>query len=196
MVTKMFKVSFHPFVKRREVAETRELVAKIEQIPNAPEEAVRRYFNVDLTRLLDLGHRHPKEVKKLLQRSLEKSPHQKEVEPWYRLVEAAQGNTEGLFQAFAKGDLKTRLALFRITLFSPHVGDGHLIGELFVKLMEGASHEEREKWVEPTLNSILNRGAWATNINVQNKLNWLKALYHGWLEEAQDFATNLPASPA
>jgi len=184
----MFRIDFHPFVKRREVAEARELVAKIEQIPRAPEEAVGRYYNVDLTRLIDLGHRHHKEVKKLLAQSLEKSPHKKDVEPWYRLVEAAQGNAEGLFRAFEKGNLKTKLALFRITLFSPHVGDGRLVGELFVKLMgPPTTREEREKWVEPTVNSILNRGAWATNTNIRNKLNRLHQVYHGWLEEREDF---------
>lgn len=166
------------------MAEARELVAKIEQIPGAPEEAVSRYYNVDLTRLVDLGHRHPKEVKKLLRQSLKTSP--KDVEPWVRLVEAAQGNAAKLFQSFAKGDLKQKLAIFRITLFSPQVGDGHLVGELFIKLMEQTTHEEREEWVEPTVNSILNRGAWARHPNVQNKLNWLKALYHGWQKEAEE----------
>lgn len=182
----MFKVGFHPFAKRDAINEARQLVAKIEQIPGAPEEAVSRYYNVDLPRLINLSHRHPKEVKQILRRSLEQSPHQKDVEPWFRLVEAAGGDSDRLFIAFAKGDLKTRLALFRIVLFSPHVGDGHLVGDLFVKLMESSSREEREQWVEPTLNSILNRGAWARHPNVQNKLNWLQALYHGWLEGEKD----------
>lgn len=182
----MFKTGFHPWVKRGEVAEARELVAKIERVPGAPAEAVSRYYTVDLTRLIDLGQRHPHEVKKILARSLAQSPNKKEVEPWYRLVEAAQGDTASLLDAFEKGNLKTKLALFRITLFSPHIGDGHLIGELFVKLMETTSPQEREEWVEPTLHSILNRGAWATNPKVQNKLAWLNALYHGWQKEAEE----------
>ncbi|MBI4124382.1 MAG: hypothetical protein HY609_03995 [Deltaproteobacteria bacterium] len=183
----MFKLGFHPLAKRGELAEARELVAKIEHIPGAPEEAVSRYYNVDLPRLIDLGRHHPRAVKKLLRRSLESSPRKEAVEPWYRLVEAARGNPEGLLNIFEQGDIKQKLALFRITLYSPHVGDGHLVGELFVKLMEQTTHAEREQWVEPTLNSILNRGAWARHPNVQNKINWLKALYHGWLEEAKEF---------
>lgn len=174
--------------KRKDLKEAQEILAKIEWIPRSPEEAARRYFDVDLSRLLALGQRQPVEVKRLLQRSLESSPNKAQVALWYHLVEAAQGDTRPLFRTFEQEDLKMRLALFRITLFSPHVGDGHLIGELFVKLMRSTTQEEKEKWVEPTLNSILNRGAWSTHPKVQNKLAWLKAFYHGWLEEANELA--------
>lgn len=174
------------FSKRGNLKLAEELMEKIERIPQAPEEAVRYYFNADLAQLMELSRRYPKEIKKMLEEAIEKSPHRSHTEPWYFLVEAACGETDPLFRAFEKMDLKNRLAVFRITLFSPHLGDGHLVRELFVRLMESTSHEERERWVEPTIHSILNRGAWAQNATVQNKLAWLNALYHGWQREAQE----------
>lgn len=174
------------WTKRKELKEAQEILSKIERIPQAPEEAARRFFDVDLSQLIRFSRHHPKEVQKLLQRALEKSPNKNQVEFWYHLVQAAQGNTQPLFQTFEKADLKTRLAIFRVTLFSPQVGDGPLIGELLMKLMETTTHQEREQWVEPTLHSILNRGVWSTNIKVQNKLAWLSALYHGWRKEAEE----------
>lgn len=174
------------FSKRRDLKLAEELMEKIERIPQAPEEAVRYYFNADLEKLTELGRRYPKEIKIIVDRAMEKSPDRGETEPWYFLVETALGETRPLFKTFEKMDLKNRLAVFRIALFSPHIGDGPLVGELFVKLMASTTPEEREEWVEPTLHSILNRGAWVANAKVQNKLSWLSAIYHGWRREAQE----------
>lgn len=174
------------FTRRGDVREAQELVEKIERIPGAPEAMAQHYFNTDIHRLIELGQRYQGEVKKIVARAQEKSANRIETDPWYFLVQAACGETRPLFQTFEKLDLKKRLALFRITLFSPHIGDGPLVGELFVKLMASATPEEKEKWVEPTLQSILNRGAWSKNAKVQNKLAWLSALYHGWRREAEE----------
>jgi len=174
------------FTKRSSAKEAEELIEKIERIPGAPVEMAQHYFNTDLLRLIELGRRHPAEVKKIVERAREKSSNRNETEQWYFLVQAACGDTRPLFQTFEKIDLKKRLALFRITLFSPHIGDGPLVGELFVKLMASTTRAERENWVEPTLHSVLNRGAWATNTKVQNKLAWLSAIYHGWQREAEE----------
>lgn len=172
--------------KKKSLAVAAELLEKIERIPGTPEEMARYYFDTDLQKLIALGHRHPAEVKTMIERAKSLSPHQRETEPWYLLVQAACGDTRPLFQAFEKMELKKRLALFRITLFSPHVGDGQWMGELFIKLMASTTPEEREKWVEPTLISILRRSAPPASQKVQNKLAWLKALYHGWQREAEE----------
>jgi len=175
-----------PFDKRRDLKTAAELIEKIERIPGTPEEMARYYFDADLQKLVALGQRYPDEIKTMVEQAKGKSSNRKATEPWYILVQAACGETRPLFQTFEKMDLKSRLALFRVILFSPHVGDGQLTGELFVKLMASTSHAEREKWVEPTLHSILNRGAWVANPKVKNKLAWLAATYHGWQKEAEE----------
>src|SRR3990167_3840014 len=65
--------------------------------------------------------------------------------------------THLLQKVFEKGDLNTRLATFRAAILSPHIGDGKLVGDLFVKLMAATTKEEREEIVEPFFQSLLDR---------------------------------------
>ncbi|MDP2599372.1 MAG: hypothetical protein Q8P84_01375 [Deltaproteobacteria bacterium] len=80
-------------------------------------------------------------------------------------------------QIFEKGDLNVRLAAFRVMAVSPDIGDGKMVGELFVKLMAATTHEERREIVEPFLQNLLRKGE-------GNKLAWLSAIYHGWKQES------------
>lgn len=91
--------------------------------------------------------------------------------------------THLLQKIFEKGDLSTRLASFRTAIFSPHIGDGKLVGDLFVKLMGATTSEERKKIVEPFFLSLLQKGQSPLSKNSQGKLAWLNALYHGWRRE-------------
>ena len=88
--------------------------------------------------------------------------------------------THLLQKVFDKGELKERLAAFRTLIFSPHIGDGKLVGDLFVKLMAATTHEERREIVEPFFQNLLAKG------EGQNKLAWLSALYHGWCTEREE----------
>lgn len=93
-------------------------------------------------------------------------------------------STHLLQKTFEKGDLDTRLAAFRTAIFSPHIGDGKLIGDLFVKLMAATTKEERKEIVEPFLLSLLEKSSSNISKASEGKLAWLNALYHGWkLEE-------------
>lgn len=89
---------------------------------------------------------------------------------------------------FEKGDLNLRLATFRAILFSAYMGDGKMIGDLFVKLMAATTQEEREDWVEPFMESLLKYSTHKISTNVQRKLSWLHAYYHGWREEREIIA--------
>ena len=87
-------------------------------------------------------------------------------------------------KVFEKGDLNMRLATFRTAIFSPHIGDGKLIGDLFIKLMAATTKEEREEIVEPFLINLLQKTSSAISKSSQGKLAWLNALYHGWQQES------------
>ncbi|MDO8527579.1 MAG: hypothetical protein Q7T03_07830 [Deltaproteobacteria bacterium] len=84
-------------------------------------------------------------------------------------------------QVFEKGNLTTRLLSFRTTLFSPHIGDGKMIGDQFVRLMAVA---ERKEIVEPFLTNMLQNSREEISPKSKGKLAWLGALYHGWQREA------------
>lgn len=86
-------------------------------------------------------------------------------------------------KVFEKGDLNTRLLALRTTLFSPHIGDGKLIGDLFVKLMAATTKEEREEIVEPFFKNCLTKSALNISKEAKGKLAWLSALLHGWNKE-------------
>jgi len=92
--------------------------------------------------------------------------------------------THLLQKVFEKGDLNTRLLAFRTTLFSPHMGDGKLIGDFFIKLMAATTKEEREEIVEPFFTNLLQKSESQISKSAQGKLAWLSALYHGWKQES------------
>lgn len=83
-----------------------------------------------------------------------------------------------LKQFFEKADLKNRMAALRTAVVSENLGDGHLIGEFFVKLMAATTKEERKEIVEPFLESLIHKSVGG------NKVAWLGAYYHGWKEES------------
>ncbi|OGQ05976.1 MAG: hypothetical protein A2W61_04340 [Deltaproteobacteria bacterium RIFCSPLOWO2_01_44_7] len=92
--------------------------------------------------------------------------------------------THLLQKVFEKGDLNTRLATFRAAILSPHIGDGKLVGDLFVKLMAATTKEEREEIVEPFFQSLLQKSNSPISKASQGKLAWLNALCHGWQQES------------
>lgn len=83
---------------------------------------------------------------------------------------------------FDKGDLLTRLATLKTTIFSDHVGNGHLVGDFFVKLMGATTTEERKEIVEPFFKRLFQQGKIISK-TAQGKLAWLQAYYHGWQKE-------------
>lgn len=91
--------------------------------------------------------------------------------------------THLLQKIFDKGDLNTRLVALRIAIFSPHIGDGKFIGDLFVKLMGATTQEERKEIVEPFFEKLLAYSSSDLSKESRGKLAWLGALCHGWRQE-------------
>lgn len=188
------------FNKREELSEAKEIVGKIDRIPGAPGEVVRHFLENDLTRLMEIAGHHLKEVQALLNEAkpnpwvrlaqvacgdpqafvaaLDSPPEENEAAYLYGLQKIAPTRpreaTHLLKQVFEKGGLKTRLAAFRTVAVSDSIGDGKLLGELFVKLMGATTPAERKEIVEPFFESLLQHST---------KRNWLHALIHGWRTE-------------
>ena len=91
--------------------------------------------------------------------------------------------THLLSKIFDKGKLEARLAAFRTALFSASIGDGKLLGDFFVRLMAGATEEERKEMIEPFIEILLQHSSKPTDPIVKRKIAWLYAFYHGWKEE-------------
>ena len=91
--------------------------------------------------------------------------------------------THLLQKVFEKGELKERLAAFRALIFSPHIGDGKLVGDLFVKLMAATTADERKEIVEPFFKNLLTQSSAGISKESKGKLSWLSALCHGWQAE-------------
>lgn len=83
---------------------------------------------------------------------------------------------------FDKGDLLTRLATLKTTIFSDHVGNGHLVGDFFVRLMGATTAEERKDIVDPFFKRLFQQSTLSKM--AQGKLAWLQAYYHGWQAES------------
>ena len=87
-------------------------------------------------------------------------------------------------KVFDKGDLNTRLAVFRSIIFSNHLGDGTMVGDLFVKLMGATTADERKEIVEPFFENLLSQLKMSHSKADRGKLSWLNALCHGWKNDA------------
>lgn len=199
------------FAKRRAVKEAEAIIAKLKRLEEMPM-AVRYFFDHDLPKLVALARIHPKGVEKLL-RALPAGPwtslvclacgdaavfvlalensaqtpaylYALERVAAYRPREAAHL----LRKFFEQADLKNRMAALRTAAVSENLGDGHLIGEFFVKLMAATTAEERDEIVEPFLESLLQKSAAVSAASnpsaANNKAAWLGAYYHGWKNEA------------
>lgn len=89
-------------------------------------------------------------------------------------------------QVFERGDLNTRLLAVRAVV-SHGIGDGKLVGEMFVKLMGATTPEEKQYLVEPWLARLADLST--------PQAHWLKALCHGWHQESQAIASISTATP-
>lgn len=187
------------FAKRRAVKEARAAAQKIERLENVPDAAVRNFFTHDLSRLVAASQIDPERVQKLLQipgpwatliqmacgdpaAFLEALENRLSSLTYLFALEKVAAYkpkeaTHLLKQFFEGGELNQRLAALRTSIVSPHLGDGHLIGEFFVKLMAASTPEERKETVEPCLNSLIQKSA------ATGKRAWLSAYYHGWQQE-------------
>ena len=92
-------------------------------------------------------------------------------------------STHLIQKVFDKGDLNTRLAVFRTIIFSNNLGDGKQVGDLFVKLMAATTLEERKEIVEPFFKNLLSQLHIPHSKANRGKLSWLNALCHGWKQE-------------
>lgn len=195
----------------KEAAEIVAKLERLATIP--AEEAARYFFDHDLPRLVACARIHPKGVEKVLRAAATaETPRPGPWTPLVRLacgdpaafMQALENSTQTpaylralervaayrpreaahlLRKFFEQADLKSRMAALRTAAVSENLGDGHLIGELFVKLMAATTAEERQKIVEPFLESLLQKSATLSN-TANNKVAWLGAYYHGWKNEA------------
>lgn len=79
--------------KKRALKEAKELIAKIEHLPNAHPASIQRYFDIDLPRLVGISQKYPQKIQRELASALSESPNQK-TKTWYRLVQIAIGDKE------------------------------------------------------------------------------------------------------
>ncbi|OGQ47624.1 MAG: hypothetical protein A3H42_03695 [Deltaproteobacteria bacterium RIFCSPLOWO2_02_FULL_46_8] len=85
--------------KRRALEEAKEIIAKVELLPQSPDSAIRYFFDNDLPALIQVSQKHPALVQKMLSEKLENSSMRQLSEPWYRLVQVACGDAEAILPA-------------------------------------------------------------------------------------------------
>lgn len=195
------------FARRRVLKEALAIVEKMGRLENAPGEAIRYFFRNDLPKLVAASQTQPEKIGASLRAFSAPKPWLAlarlacgDVEAFVQALETVPRDPAYLFaleavaasrpreaghllaKFFEKADLKGRMAALRTAVVSENLGDGHLIGEFFVKLMAATTREERRDLVEPTLESLLLKTKPA-NPAASGKLSWLNAYYHGWMQE-------------
>ncbi|MBI5299751.1 MAG: hypothetical protein HY877_05615 [Deltaproteobacteria bacterium] len=85
--------------KRQALEIAKEIISKVELLPQSPDGAIRYFFDNDLPALVRLSQRYPVLVQKMLNEKLENSPTRQFSEPWYRLVQVACGDTQAILPA-------------------------------------------------------------------------------------------------
>jgi len=83
---------------------------------------------------------------------------------------------------FERASIGTKLEILKEVVSSPLLGDKHMVGELFVRLMEHSTRDERKQEIYPILQAIINDSI-ARLPEARVKAAFLNALLCGWRSE-------------
>lgn len=83
---------------------------------------------------------------------------------------------------FDRASTRMRINVIKEFVSSPLMGDKHMVGELFMSLMERSTMDERRSEIYPGLLSIIN-DAPSNFPEVTSKRAFLSALLKGWMSE-------------
>ena len=84
-----------------------------------------------------------------------------------------------LRHAFAHADIYSQIYMLRKLVLDESVGSMRLVGDLFLKMMEGSNAVEREESIYPALRSIVSDDDGLRS----PRRGFLDALFRGWLSE-------------